>query len=108
RAATAGGTKPKTVGECAAFKRTGYLFSVCVISDGWSHAVCVLPGASRELRQGRQNLSDVHCQPHAAWNFWIVDRRHFGRCDVESECGAEFPVVELDYGLLCADGACCE
>src|SRR5262249_4019243 len=52
RAAVAGGKKPKTVGECAAFKGTGYLFSVWLISAGWSHAVRVLPVASRELRQG--------------------------------------------------------
>ena len=75
---------------------------VRIISLCWRDAVCILPSAFIDFWTGRQNLSHLHRQPHAAWHSGTPDRCYFSGGDVEPERGTEFPVVEFDDGFLCS------
>jgi hypothetical protein len=81
----------KAIGDGVAFERRRDSVSVCVVPDCGCHAVGVLSRALGEFRQAGPNLSHVHRQPHAAWDFRAADRRDSGGGDVELERGAELP-----------------
>ncbi len=98
----AGGTQPEAIGDGAAFEWSRDPVSVRVVSDGRRHVVGLLSRALGKLWQAGPDLSHVHCQPDAAWNFRAADRGDSGGGDVEPERGAEFAFFDFDHGFLCA------
>src|SRR5208282_2289239 len=100
RAEIASGAQSAAVGAGVAREWRGCIFSVWIISHRGRDAVCLLPGSVGGIWTGRQNLSNVHCEPDAAWDCGTVDRRDSGSSHVELERGIELAVVEFDYGFL--------
>src|ERR1039458_1113766 len=100
RAEIAGGAESAAIGAGVAVEWRRGLFSVWVISFCGRDAVCLLPGSVVCVWAGGQDLSDVHCEPDAAWDCGAADRSDSGGGDVEPECGAELARIEFDYGFL--------
>ena len=50
-----------------------------------------------KFRQGGQDLSDLHRQPNAAWDFGVADCGDPGGGDVELERGAKLAFLQLDH-----------
>ena len=88
-----------------ALERVRRALSVCAVSDGRNHAVGLLSRAVSDVWKAGPDLSDIHCHAHATWNFGTPDCGDPGGGNVELECCAEFPFVDLDHGFLCATAA---
>src|SRR5271156_745636 len=105
RAAIVGGARAEAIGDGVAFERLRGSVSVCAVSDCGHHALGLLPSAIERVWEAGPDLSDIYCDPHAAWNFRPADCGNSGGGDVELERGAEFVVVERDHGFLRAAAA---
>ena len=83
RAKIAGGAQSAAIGAGAAFERSRDLLSVWVVSFCGCDAVCLLSRAFGGIWTGGQNLSDIYCEPHAAWHFRAADCGDSGGGHVE-------------------------